>query len=144
MARRLIKTLEELCDDFAAGIIALRKLAKKNGETTIAGQLMRSGTSVGANVAEAKFPQTRGDYISKLSIALKEASETHYWIRMLDRQGIVAKEPELAGVKDDCETIMAKLQNAIHYAKIAKARELAELEKHKRRRRVPPPQGGAS
>ncbi len=52
-------------------------------------QLLRSGTSIGANCAEAEFAQSRKDFTSKLSIALKEASETRYWITLLIENNII-------------------------------------------------------
>ena len=68
-AVRIIKLYKYLCDD------------KK--EFTLSKQLLRSGTSIGANVKEAIRGQSKPDFISKMSIALKEASETEYWIEML-------------------------------------------------------------
>jgi len=56
--------------------------ANKN-EYVMSKQLLRSGTSIGANIAESKNAQSRADFISKLNIALKEATETKYWIRLL-------------------------------------------------------------
>ncbi len=53
-------------------------------ETTICKQLLRSGTSIGANVEEAQAGQSRADFLSKYNIALKEARETNYWLRLLN------------------------------------------------------------
>ncbi|MBP9665163.1 MAG: four helix bundle protein [Pyrinomonadaceae bacterium] len=55
-------------------------------------QLLRSGTSIGANVEEAQSGQSRADFISKMSIALKEARETHYWLRLLAAAELVKAE----------------------------------------------------
>ena len=55
----------------------------EKGEHVFSRQIVRSGTSIGANVAESKFAQSRADFVSKLSIALKEANETEYWLRKL-------------------------------------------------------------
>ena len=55
----------------------------------ISKQLLRSGTSIGANVSEAEFAQSRADFISKMSIALKEAGETRYWIELLYKSEII-------------------------------------------------------
>lgn len=55
-------------------------------------QLLRSGTSIGANVEEAQAGQSRADFISKMSIALKEARETHYWLRLLAAGELVRPE----------------------------------------------------
>lgn len=77
--------IEEKCFDFSLKIISLsRNLNDEKKEYVIAKQLLRSGTSIGANVAEAQYAQSEADFISKNSIALKEAAETHYWLRLLE------------------------------------------------------------
>jgi four helix bundle protein len=58
-------------------------LSKENREFVISKQILRSGTSIGANVSEAKYAQSRKDFIHKLSIALKEANESLYWLGLL-------------------------------------------------------------
>ena len=69
---------------FAARIIKLHKhLIKTQKETVISKQIVRSGTSIGANINEANYGQSKADFISKLHIALKEAAETEYWLRLL-------------------------------------------------------------
>lgn len=69
--------------DFSLGIIALyKKLASKN-EYVLSKQIIRSGTSIGANINEAQSAQSKKDFIHKLSISLKEARETSYWLRLL-------------------------------------------------------------
>ena len=77
-------TIAEKSFHFAIRIVNLyRYLCKKDQEYALARQILRSGTSIGANVAEAQQAQSRADFISKLNIALKEAAETNYWIRLL-------------------------------------------------------------
>jgi len=69
---------------FAVRVVNLcRFLNEEKNEHVLAKQLLRSGTSIGANVNEAQDAQSRRDFISKMSIALKEARETKYWIRLL-------------------------------------------------------------
>ena len=69
---------------FAVRIVKLyRYLSQKERDYVLGRQLLRAGTSIGANIAEAQQAQSRADFISKLSIALKEASETNYWLRLL-------------------------------------------------------------
>ena len=70
--------LRELSMDFSVDIINLVKYLKTNHESVIANQIGRSGTSIGANIHEAQYAQGKKDFISKLEIALKEASETGY------------------------------------------------------------------
>ena len=69
--------------EFALQVIKLCIKLKSNQHYEISSQLMRSGTSIGANVEEALAGQTRKDFFSKMSIASKEARETNYWLRLL-------------------------------------------------------------
>ena len=69
---------------FAARIVKLHSyLNKEKKEHIISKQVMRSGTSIGANINEANYGQSKADFISKLHIALKETAETEYWLRLL-------------------------------------------------------------
>ena len=70
--------------DFAVRIVNLYKyLNNEQKEYVLSKQLLRSGTSIGANVSEAERAQSKADFVSKMSIALKEANETNYWIKLL-------------------------------------------------------------
>jgi len=70
--------------DFAIRVVKLYKyLSKEHNEYVLSKQVLRSGTAIGALIREAKFAQSKADFISKMSIALKEANETHYWIDLL-------------------------------------------------------------
>ena len=75
--------LAELSMDFSVQIINLVKDLKAKHETVISNQIGRSGTSIGANIYEANYAQGKKDFISKLEIALKEASETGYWLELM-------------------------------------------------------------
>ena len=78
--------------DFAVRIVnACKYLSQEKHEHTLSKQLLRSGTSIGANVSEAQRGQSKPDFISKMSIALKEASETEYWLRLLYRTDYLSK-----------------------------------------------------
>jgi four helix bundle protein len=77
--------LADLSMDFSVDIINLVKGLKSNHESIISNQIGRSGTSIGANIHEAQYAQGKKDFISKLEIALKEASETGYWLELLYR-----------------------------------------------------------
>ena len=85
--------LVELSMDFSVDIINLVKYLKANHETIISNQIGRSGTSIGANIHEAQYAQGRKDFISKLDIALKESSETGYWLELLYRTNISTSRP---------------------------------------------------
>jgi four helix bundle protein len=96
MATSLIKD-KSYC--FALEIIGLYKILLKQNEFVLSKQLLKSGTSIGANVEEALAGQSRADFLSKMSIASKEARETNYWLRLLKDSGIISKteiEPLLA------------------------------------------------
>lgn len=73
--------------EFSLQIIALYRKLCKNNEFVLSKQLLRSGTSIGANIEEAQAAQSRADFISKMSIASKEARETNYWLRLLRDSG---------------------------------------------------------
>lgn len=81
--------LADMPIDFAVEIIELVKLLKANHETIISNQIGRSGTSIGANIHEAQYAQGKKDFISKLEIALKEASETGYWLELLHKTNYI-------------------------------------------------------
>ena len=68
---------------FAIEIVSLYKVLAERKEFVLSKQLLRSGTSIGANVRESEHAQSKADFIHKLSIALKEANETEYWIDLL-------------------------------------------------------------
>ena len=79
--------------DFAVRIVNLHKyLNRERKEFVLAKQLLRSGTSIGANVSEAQRGQSKADFTAKMSIALKEASESEYWIKLLYRTEYLSKE----------------------------------------------------
>ena len=78
---------------FAKNIIFLCHKLKQNGvETALVNQLLRSGTSVGANVHEAQYAQGTKDFISKFEIALKECNESEYWLELLLEVGNLSEE----------------------------------------------------
>lgn len=75
--------------DFALNIIALYKELIKQKEFIISKQLLRSGTSIGANIEEAIAGQTKKDFVHKMTIALKESRETRYWLKLLKESDLV-------------------------------------------------------
>jgi four helix bundle protein len=87
-------SIQERTEDFAVRVIRAYSLLNKrhfdDAGKVLAKQFLRSGTSIGANCAEARYAQSRNDFISKYSIALKEASETQYWIKVMLRSQLVS------------------------------------------------------
>ena len=98
---------------FAIRIINLYKhLCSEKREFGLSKQILKSGTSIGANIREAKFAQSRNDYISKFSISLKESNETLYWLELLgETEYITIKEYE--SLYNDCLEILKMLQSTI-------------------------------
>ena len=94
--------IDERTFDFALLIIETYKHLVSKQEYILSKQLLRSGTSIGANVHEAQAAQSKRDFISKMAIASKEARETDYWLRLLDKSGFLAvfckKEDLILGV----------------------------------------------
>ena len=108
--------LRELSMDFSVDIINLVKYLKSKHETVIANQIGRSGTSIGANIHEANYAQGKKDFISKLEIALKEASETGYWLELLHRTNYI-NDIQFKSLSDKCASIRIMLIASCRTAK---------------------------
>ena len=108
--------LADLSMDFSVQIIALVKELKSKHETVIANQIGRSGTSIGANIYEAKYAQCKKDFISKLEIALKEASETGYWLELLHKTNYI-DESTFKSLSEQCTAIRVMLVASCRTAK---------------------------
>ena len=88
--------------NFAVRIVKLNKyLRDKHSEYVMSNQLLRSGTSIGANVREATRAQTKADFNAKMYIALKEAGETEYWLELLEQTGYL-KPSHAKSILADC------------------------------------------
>ncbi len=95
--------------DFAVRIVNLYKhLRREKQEFILSKQLVRSGTSIGANVAEAQKGQSKADFTAKMHIALKEANETEYWLRLLYRTEYLTKQ-EYDSIESDVKEIISLL-----------------------------------
>ena len=95
--------------DFAVRIVNLRKyLTKENNEHVMSKQLLRCGTSIGANIAEAQRGQSKADFVAKMSIALKEANETEYWLKLLYRTQYLSKE-QYESINKDIQELLGIL-----------------------------------
>ena len=108
--------LAELSLGFSVDIINLVKYLKANHETIIANQIGRSGTSIGANIHEAQYAQGKRDFISKFEIALKEASETGYWLELLYRTQYI-DQTQYKALDSACAGIRVMLVASIRTAK---------------------------
>ena len=109
--------IEKKCFDFAIKVVKLYKyLCDKKKEFVLSKQLLRSGTSIGANVAEAQQAQSKADFISKISIALKETTETKYWLRLLNASEYLS-DFEIKTVLSDCVEIEKILTSILKSSK---------------------------
>ena len=102
---------------FALRIIKLYKyLCSDKNEYILSKQLLRSGTSIGANVKEAIRGQSKADFVSKLNISLKEASETEYWLELLHESGYLSDE-QFNSIYADCVELLKLLTAIINASK---------------------------
>ena len=103
--------------EFAVRIVNLRKfLIKEKNEYLLSKQLMRSGTSIGAHVAEAQRAQRTADFVSKINIALKEANETNYWLKLLYRTDYM-DEKQFESMINDLDQIISILVSICNTSK---------------------------
>ena len=117
MMQRKEYFLEVKARDFSGRIVKMYQyLTEKKREKIMSSQIYRSGTSIGANISESKFAQSTPDYISKLSIALKEANETACWIENLYK-GQYISEKEYESIQHDNEEIIKLLVSSIETCK---------------------------
>jgi four helix bundle protein len=108
---------------FAVKIVMLYKqLISEQKEFILSRQLVRSGTSPGANVEEGLSGESRKDFISKFSIALKESRESHYWLRLLRDTEFISNEIASDYLKD-CEEIIKILSSIVKTSKQSKIRD---------------------
>ena len=106
--------LVDLSIDFSVEIIHLCDSIK--GKSVLTNQIVRSGTSIGANIHEANYAHSRADFISKMQIALKECYETEYWLRLFEKTNIITSET-YKKLKNDCGKIRKILISSINTAK---------------------------
>jgi len=90
---------------FALRIVQLTRRLREQKEFELAGQVLRAGTSIGANVEEALAGISRADFIAKMSISSKEARECHYWLRLL-RDSRIRPSKEIEPLIVECESIL--------------------------------------
>ena len=106
--------------DFAVRIVNLNKhIVSKRKEYVLSKQVLRSGTAIGALIREAQHVESNADFIHKLSIALKEANETDYWLLLLNKTDYLNKEQYLS-LKNDIEELIKLLISIIKSSKINK------------------------
>ena len=101
--------LRDKAKEFAKNIVFLcRNMKSEHKETVLINQLLRSGTSIGANIHEAQYAQGTKDFISKLEIAQKECYETEYWLELLFETGSI-EQASYKAIQNDCGAIRRML-----------------------------------
>ena len=109
--------LEEKSFQFAIRIVNLNRfLVDAKKEFVLSKQILRSGTSIGANISEAQFAQSKADFISKMQISLKEASETRYWLRLIEATNLV-DSIQLESIISDCNELINMLVSTCRTSK---------------------------
>ena len=102
-----LRDLAERTKRFALRVVAMYSTLPKSTEAQVMGkQVLRSGTSVGANYREANRARSKAEFIAKLGDSLKELDETAYWLELLVESGIVPA-PKLASLQDECNQLLA-------------------------------------
>lgn len=105
---------------FGARIVKLhRYLTKEQHEAVLSKQILRSGTSIGANINEAQYGNSKADFIAKLHIALKETAETEYWLHILEKSDYL-NHKMASSMLNDCLEIKRILIASINTAKESK------------------------
>ena len=104
---------EEKYITFAVKVVELKKALNEKREYNMADQISRSGTAIGAMQREATFAESDSDMIHKLRIALKEASETKYWLEILFRTNYINNK-EYDELKNECEELIRMLTSSIN------------------------------
>ena len=106
--------LVELSIEFAVKIVKMTDKIQSKG--VLKNQILKSGTSVGANIHEANYAQSKADFVSKLQISLKECYETEYWLELFSRTNIISNQ-ECSELKNDCGKIRRILISSINTTK---------------------------
>lgn len=103
---------------FALRIINLYKyLSEEKREYVLSKQVLRSGTSVGANISEGAYAQSKADFINKLSVSLKETAETGYWLELLHQSEYI-DDTSFKSISADCSELLKLLTSSIKTAKV--------------------------
>ena len=106
--------LEEKSYAFALRIVKMNQyIQKEKGEYVLSKQVLRSGTAIGALIAEAQYAQSKADFVNKLHIALKEANESKYWLRLLRDSGYL-EETASESMIQNVESLIKMLTSSIN------------------------------
>ncbi len=105
--------------DFAIRVVKLSQyLQREKKEFVLSKQVLRSGTAIGALIREAEFGQSKADFTNKMSIALKEANETDYWLCLLKDTDFIS-ETQFESLRPDCTELIAMLVSTVKTARVS-------------------------
>ena len=99
----------ELSIEFAISVISFAELLEKNRKFVIANQLLKAGTSIGANIHEAQSAESKADFIHKLKIADKEANETEYWLILCEKADSYPYDPNIMTALISIKKLLSKI-----------------------------------
>ena len=109
--------LKDKSYQFAIRIVKLSQFVRQNKkEFVLSKQVLRSGTAIGALIREAEFGQSRADFTSKMSMSLKEANETEYWLSLLKDTDFI-NENQFVNLQSDCKELIAMLVSTVKTSK---------------------------
>ena len=110
--------LKDKSYDFAIRIVRLSQyLQRDKKEYVLSKQVLRSGTAIGALIREAEFGQSKADFSNKMSISLKEANETEYWLSLLKDTDFIS-EHQFVNLQSDCKELIAMLVSTVKTSKL--------------------------
>ena len=113
---RVQGAIYEKSKSFALSIIALSKVLREQGDQILSKQILKSGTSIGANYCEALCSESPQDFVHKLSISLKEANETYYWLDILHDSNMICDE-KFNILKEQVEELYKMLNSSAYTVK---------------------------
>ena len=116
MEGKVSYTILEKAEAFALRIVKLYQHLQDKGERVMSKQVLRSGTSIGANITEGHYAASRADFINKYVIAEKEAAETRYWLTLLVKSGYLPDDTATQSIIADCTSLLKLLVASIKTA----------------------------
>ena len=125
MEGKVLYPLIEKAEAFALRIVRLYQHLSEKGERVMSKQVLRSGTSIGANITEGHYGASRADFINKYAIAEKEAAETRYWLNLLIKSGYLQEDAVTLSLVSDCTELIRLLAASIKTARKTDARSAA-------------------
>jgi len=109
--------VKEKAEAFALRIVRLCQFLQSKGELVMSKQVLRSGTSIGANIAEGHYASSKADFVNKYAIAKKETAETLYWIDLLTKAEYLPDDENTQSLRSECDEILRLLVSSIRTAR---------------------------